>query len=96
MIFTEFGSEKEELRIILRNCSHVGYDGFISACEGTIVCLDVKEGQYFRNGNGAILIEVTSGRDGPTSAPIASVVLRANGLLEREKCVQNVINGANS
>jgi len=50
LTLTEIGCEKEVLRVVLRNCRQVGYDGrLISACEGINVCLDVKLGQYFRN-----------------------------------------------
>lgn len=92
MSFTETGCKKEEHRIALGNCSHVGYGGFISACEGTIVCLDVKERQDFRNGEGGVFIEVASGRAGPINTIIARIVLRANGLSERENGVQGLIN----
>lgn len=95
MSCTEIGREKEKHGIVCRNCRHVGYGGFTSACEGTIVCLDVKEGQYIRNGKRVVLIEVTSGRAGPINAIFARVVLRANGLLEGENCVQDLIHIAN-
>lgn len=50
LTFTEIGCEKEKLRIVLRNCFHVGYDGkLVSACDGSNACLDVKVGQYIAN-----------------------------------------------
>jgi len=93
----EIGCEKNECKIGGLYLSHVGHEGRrISACEGTVVILHVKEGKNFRNAQVEVLMIFTSARAGPVHTPIVRVVLGANRRLERTKCIEDVINEANT